>query len=110
MAESLSAGGLERWPRLPGATASAARVRSAGSDLLLICVAIYIATAIGRVHELFPVLLPFKPALVAAVLAISLYLLQQTGQRRVGLLRSRTTLCLLGLLLWAALSVPFSLT
>src|SRR5258708_22630577 len=79
---------------------------TAGWDLLLVCMAVYIATGVGRLHELFPVLLPLKPALVAALLALSLYLLQQSGQRRVALLRSPTTLCLLGLLLWAAFPVP----
>lgn len=78
-------------------------------DLLLACVAVYVATAVGRVHELFPVLSLFKPALLATVLAVGLYLLQQSGQRRVGLLRSPTTTCVLGLLLWSALTVPAAL-
>jgi len=77
----------------------------AGWDLLLVCGAVYIATAVGRVHQLFPVLLPLKPTLVAAVLALGLYVLQQSGQRRVDRLRSRTTTWLLGLLVWVALSV-----
>src|SRR5207245_7623306 len=37
------------------------------------------------------------------------YLVQQSGQRRVVLLRSRTTAYLLLLLLWTALSVPAAL-
>jgi len=60
-------------------------------------------------HELFPVLLPLKPVLVAAMLAIVLYLLQQVGPRRIARLRSPATTCLLGLLLWSALSVPGAL-
>src|SRR5260370_25191544 len=83
--------------------------RAAGWDLLLACVAVYVATAVGRVNALFPVLLALKPTLVAAVLAIGLYVLQQSGRRRIGLLRSPTTACLLGLLLWTALSVPGAL-
>jgi O-antigen ligase len=55
------------------------------------------------------VLLPLKPTLVAAVLALGLYALQQSGQRRADRLRSRTTTYLLGLLLWVALSVPGAL-
>ena len=74
------------------------------------CLAVYIAAGVGRVHELFPVLAPLKPALLSSVLAIGLLLLQQTGRRRITLLRSRTTTCLLALLLWGALSVPFALT
>jgi O-antigen ligase len=77
---------------------------------LLVCVAVYIATGVGRVHELFPILLPLKPALLSTILAIGLILLQQTGQRRIRLLRSRPMTCLLALLLWCALSVPFALT
>src|SRR2546427_7913397 len=63
-------------------------------DLLLVCVAVYIATTVGRVHQLFPLLLPLKPAFAAALLAVGLYLLQQSGQRRIHRLRSPTTVCL----------------
>lgn len=83
--------------------------RPAAWDLLLGCVAVYVATAVGRVHELFPVLGYFKPALVATALGLGLYALQQRGMRSVGRLRSRTTTCLLGLVLWGALSVPGAL-
>jgi O-antigen ligase len=78
-------------------------------DLLLVFVAIYLATAVGRLHQLFPALLPLKPALASAALAVGLFLLQQSGARRVTRLRGATTACVLGLLLWAALSVPGSL-
>jgi O-antigen ligase len=109
-----------RWPTdvsgqppvPPGAPTLPAARRGAGTpgwDLLLVCVAVYVATAVGRVHELFPVLLALKPTLVAALLAVGLYALQQSGQRRIDRLRSPTTTCLLGLLLWAALSVPAAL-
>ncbi len=91
------------------APAVVARVTAPSWDLLLASVAIYIATSLGRVHQLFPVLNLFKPALLATVLAIGLYLLQQYGQRRFGLLNSSTTTCLLGLVVWGALSVPFGL-
>lgn len=84
-----------------------ARVRA--WDALLMCVAVYIATSIGRVHQLFPILDVFKPVLLATVLTIGLWLLQQYGQRRIGLLNAPTTTCLLGLVLWGALSVPFAL-
>jgi len=83
--------------------------RSPGWDLLLVCVAVYLATAVGRIHEVFPILLAFKPALLASVMSIGLYLLQQAPRRRMGLLYSRTTMCLIGLVLWGALSVPVAL-
>src|SRR5205809_7390304 len=95
------------WPRPPAAawmSTPAPTARSAGWDLLLVCVAAHIANYVGRVPQLFPVLFPLKPALVSTVLSIGLYLLHQSGQRRDRLLNSSTTTWLLGLLLWCALS------
>src|SRR2546427_4313938 len=89
--------GIVRPPRAPDAPSVPAAIRGArpaGWDLLLGCVAVYIATTVGRVHQLFPLLLPLKPAFVAALLAVGLYLLQQSGQRRIHRLRSPTTVCL----------------
>ncbi|PYO35193.1 MAG: hypothetical protein DMD37_06420 [Gemmatimonadetes bacterium] len=94
---------------VPSAAAAPRRARAAGWDLLLVSLAVYVATAVGRVHQLFPVLLLLKPALLSAVLAIGLFLLQQSGQRRMSLLRSSTTACLVGLLVWSAVSVPAAL-
>jgi len=84
--------------------------RPAAWDALLVCVAVYTAAGVGRIHDLFPVLAPLKPALLATVASIGLLLLQQNGRRRIVLLRSRITTVLLGLVLWGALSVPFALT
>jgi O-antigen ligase len=78
-------------------------------DLLLACVAVHLAGAVGRLHELVPALLLLKPTLIVAGLSLTLYLLQQTGLRRMELLRSRTTTCLLWLTVWVALSVPGAL-
>ena len=80
-----------------------------GWDPLLICIAVYVAAAVGRIHDLFPVLAVFKPALTAGTLAIALYLLQRSRVRRMQRVRSRTAVCLLGLVLWSALSVPGAL-
>lgn len=84
-------------------------VRAPGWDLLLVCLAVYVAAAVGRVHQLFRALLPFHLALVSAALALLLYFLSQTGMRRVERIASGTTLAVAGLLAWAALSVPFAL-
>ncbi len=73
------------------------------------CVAGYLATSVGRLHQLFPVLLPLKPALVSAVLAIALYALRPSGPRRIDRIRAPTTTYVLLLLLWMALSVPGAL-
>lgn len=73
------------------------------------CVATYVATAVGRVHELFPVLAYLRPALLASAVGILAYALYQKGPRNIGRLRSRATTCLIGLVLWGALSVPGAL-
>jgi O-antigen ligase len=93
----------------PSSSAPVQVVRTAGWDLLLVCVAVHIANYVGRVPQLFPLLYPLKPALLVKVVTIGLYLLHQGGPRRIGQLRSPTTACVLGLLLWSALSVPGAL-
>lgn len=80
-----------------------------GWDLLLVCVAVYVATAVGRVHQLFPALMSLQPALISAVLAIGLYVLAQSGPRRVELLNNRVSVLLLALTVWMACSVPGAL-
>jgi len=78
-------------------------------DLLLVCITVYLATAVGRLHEVFPVLSHVKPVFVSAGLAIGLYLLDRSSLRAPGRLRSATTSYLAGLLVWGALSVPTAL-
>jgi len=92
-----------------GRTSDPQSARPAAWDLLLVCVAVYIATAVGRLHDLFPVLGYLKPALVSTALGVGVYALQQRGQRNPVRLRSPVTTCVLGLLLWSALSVPGAL-
>jgi O-antigen ligase len=108
-----SPGAVAEWPTTPSPAPpprAAPPNRNGGSwDLLLVCAAVYVATAVGRVHELFPILGYLKPALLATALGLGLWALQQRGPRNVGRLRSAATTCLLGLLLWGALSVPGAL-
>lgn len=78
-------------------------------DLLLICVAVYLATAVGRLHQLFPVLLSLKPVLISAGLAVALYFGDQSRPRRLALVLAPTTTFMFLLLVWMALSVPGAL-
>src|SRR4051812_3694522 len=52
-------------------------------DLLLLSVAGYILTAVGRVHQLFPVLELLHPALLTGSLAIVFYALDTQEERRL---------------------------
>ncbi len=101
-------------PPRPPARGSAARLpirpaRDPGWDALLVFVAVYAADSVGRLQSLFPILQPLKPALVCAACAIALYMIRQSGFRRLDALRSGTTTSVLLLLLWAVLSVPSAL-
>src|ERR1043165_3872099 len=96
-------------PRPRAATLSSP-VRSGWKpDLLVVCVAIYIATAVGRLHEVFPVLGYFKPTLLSAGLALGLYLLDRSRMRAPGRLLSPTATYVIGLVVWGALTVPGAL-
>lgn len=78
-------------------------------DPLLICVAVFLLCAVARFHQLFPFLLPLKPALLSGALSVGLLLIDPQRIRSVGRLRGRPTMLILGMLLWVALSVPGAL-
>jgi O-antigen ligase len=76
---------------------------------LLVSVAGYIATSVGRVHQLFPQLEALRPAILTGIVAIALYLADRQELRRSANLMVRTTGCVVAFLLWMVLSVPGSL-
>lgn len=78
-------------------------------DPLLLCVAGHILTAVGRVHQLFPVLEVLRPALLTGLLATVLYVLDRHQERRLARIFVPTTKYLLALLFWMLLSVPGAL-
>jgi probable O-glycosylation ligase (exosortase A-associated) len=79
-------------------------------DLLLICLATYVLTAVGRIHQLFEFLMPLRLLLVSAGLAICCYIAAGHRARRLRpVLRDRTTRCVLAIAVWMALSVPGAL-
>ncbi len=104
-------------PTTPGGPALAAtsvapvapRAAAPGWDALLVCVAIFLAFDVGRIHQLFPQLIPLRPILLSALASIALYALGQRGPRRARTLKHPITYCVLGILALVAWSVPFSL-
>lgn len=78
-------------------------------DLLLVCVAGYVLTAVGRVHQLFPVLQGLRPAILTGLLAIVLFWFDPADVRRVRHLFTAPTKLLLALLCWMMLSVTGAL-
>jgi O-antigen ligase len=65
--------------------------------------------AVGRLHQLYPVLQVLHPALVFGLAALVLYLLDGGRSRQVHRLWIPTTACLLALLSWVVLSIPTSI-
>ncbi len=105
---------------IPRSTASRVRVAAPAApatasepdrqwDLLLGCVAAHILTAVGRVHQLFPILGALRPAIVTGILAIALYLMDGREERRLARLWVPATKYLLALFGWMILSVPNAL-
>ena len=79
-------------------------------DFAMICVAGYILTAVGRVHQLFPAVGSLRPAILTALFAIALYFFDRHEQRRSKyVLNATTTKLLLVLLAWMVLSVSGAL-
>jgi putative inorganic carbon (HCO3(-)) transporter len=78
-------------------------------DALLVCVAGYLLTSVGRVHQLFPILEVFRPTLVTGVLAIAIYMFDRDQRREARRVMVPTTKLLLAVLAWMMLSVPGAL-
>ena len=78
-------------------------------DLLLVCTAVYVLTAVGRVHELFPPLNVVRPAITAGLLSIILFCSDRLSVRRWTWLSGGPTPWLLALFGWMVVSVPGAL-
>jgi len=99
------------WPlRVPAARWPSSLARADLKwDWPLACVAGYTLTVVGRVHQLFPGLELLRPGLLTGILAIALYLLDRSEERRSRLLWTGSSKWLVALLAWMVLSVPGAL-
>ena len=78
-------------------------------DALLIAVAVFIATAVGRLHQLFPLVAVFKPVMLAGLVAVILVVLTPDRRRSLVASWSRSLTWLACFVFWAMLSIPSSL-
>ena len=78
-------------------------------DPLLACVAGYILTAVGRLHQLFGALEAIHLAVITGVASILLYVLDASSERRGGHLMVATTGLIAVQIFWMAVSVPNAL-
>ena len=75
-------------------------------DPLMLCIAGYVLVAVGRVHQLFPLLGLFRPAILMGALAIVLFFNDTSPIRRLRWVQVPTTRFVVALLVWIALSTP----
>jgi O-antigen ligase len=81
-------------------------------DALLIALAVYLLAAVGRIHQIFPFLLPLKPLLLASAAAILLHFVLPTrraGRDTMIAWRPGPLRWMVVLLCWAFLSIPGAL-
>jgi len=78
-------------------------------DALLICVAGYILTSVGRIHQLFGALEAIHLAAITGLLAVMLWFVDPRYERQSRTVRSSTTRLAGLLLFWMILSVPGAL-
>jgi putative inorganic carbon (hco3(-)) transporter len=75
----------------------------------MLSAALYLLTAVGRLHQLFGALEVLHLAAIAGVLAIGFYAIDGSAERRAGAVRGSTPLLVAALLMWMTLSAPFAL-
>jgi O-antigen ligase len=96
-------------PRRSPSLAYDAPPTQAGPDALLYALALMVWTYVWRVQDLFPVLGQLRINLIAAALAVGLFLIDRHPGRRVGWLKTPVLAFALALLGVAILGVPMSL-
>jgi O-antigen ligase len=75
-------------------------------DPLMICIAGYVLVAVGRVHQLFPVIGLFRPAILMGALASWFFVRDGSSIRRVRWVVVPTTRFVIAFLIWIAVSMP----
>jgi len=78
-------------------------------DPLLVCVAGYVLTAVGRIHQFFGALEAIHLAALTSVMALALYLVDDHDQRQARTVPGMTTALVALLAGWMMLSVPGAL-
>lgn len=84
--------------------------RTAGWDPLLLSVAAYVLTSVGRIHQLFGMLEALHLAALAGLFAVALYVFDGRPERRAALVAGPTATLVALLLVWMMLSVTFALS
>ena len=83
--------------------------RAAKWDLLLICTAVYILTAVARVHQLYRPLTAIKPLILCALLGLFAFFADKSLARRAKLLQDPTSKAARFIILWCVIGIPFGI-
>jgi O-antigen ligase len=104
---------LEAAPLRAGRAAGPAQARAGGQretwDTLLIAISIFIATAVGRAHQLFPILSVFKPVMISGGVAVILAVLATHRSRTLARSWTPALTWLSCFMMWSIFSIPGSL-
>src|SRR6185436_3404433 len=100
---------LRGWPSARSSAQPTTSTQDREWDLLLLCTAGFILTAVGRVHELFPSLNVVRPAIVTGLLSILLFALDDQSARRLKWIAGGPMTWMLALAGCAVLSIPGAL-
>jgi probable O-glycosylation ligase (exosortase A-associated) len=99
-----------RTPEILIVPRSSVAQRRRGWDALLVSVAAYVLTAVGRIHQLFSALEMLHLAALAGLFAVVLYAVDGRAERRAAMVNGPTTTLVAMLLVWMMMSVLFALS
>jgi O-antigen ligase len=109
ISSSLPSASAVALPRARFADVARPAVAQPRSDLLLVCVAGYLLTSVGRVHQLFG-LEGLRLATLTGGMALCLFWLDADPRRTIRTLPALPTKWIAALLLWMCLSMPGALS
>jgi putative inorganic carbon (HCO3(-)) transporter len=107
---SRTAAPARAWQWRPSVEPAPAEEADRRWDVLLLCIAGYLLTSVGRVHQLFPVLEYLRPGMLTGGLGLLIFLFGRPEAHRSRDVFVPTTKILIALLFWMVLSVPLALS
>ena len=78
-------------------------------DVLLFCTAVYILTAVGRMHQLYAPIEALKPLIIFAALGLFSFFADKTASRKLKLLQDPTSKAVRFIMIWATVGAPFGI-
>src|SRR4029453_17078067 len=79
---SRAAAPARAWQRRPSVEPAPAKEADRSWDVLLLCIAGYLLTSVGRGHQLFPVLESLRPGMLTGGLGLLIFLFGRPEARR----------------------------